>query len=147
MKGLDERLLKQLRIFLEQAAQKNVTETTTAKEVNAMSTLFPVYRQAGQYKVGDIRTDPDTRQPFRCILAYDADVQPDWNLSTPTLWIPYHGTDLDSAYPWKAPTGAHDMYKVGEYMTFTDAKIYKCLSDTNYSPSDYAQAWDVQNED
>lgn len=146
MKGLDERLLKQLRVFLEQAAQKNVTETTTAKEVNAMSTLFPVYRQAGQYKVGDIRTDPDTRQPFRCILAYDADVQPDWNLSTPTLWIPYHGTDLDSAYPWKAPTGAHDMYKAGEYMTFTDTKIYKCLSDTNYSPSDYAQAWEVQNE-
>lgn len=142
MKGLDERLLKQLRIFLEQAAQKNVTETTTAKEVNAMSTLFPVYRQTGQYKVGDIRTEPDTRQPFRCILAYDADAQPDWNLSTPTLWIPYHGTDLDSAYPWKAPTGAHDMYKIGEYMTYTDGAIYKCLSDTNYSPSDYAQAWE-----
>ena len=146
MKGLDERLLKQLRVFLEQAAQKNVTETTTAKEVNAMSTLFPVYRQTGKYKVGDIRTDPDTRQPFRCILAYDADAQPDWNLSTPTLWIPYHGTDLDSAYPWKAPTGAHDMYKVGECMTYTDGKIYKCLSDTAYSPTDYAQAWEAQNE-
>lgn len=146
MKGFDERLLKQLRIFLEQATQEKVTGTTTAKEVNAMSTLFPVYRQTGKYSVGDIRTNPETRQPFRCILAYDADVQLAWNLQTPTLWIPYHGTDLDSAYPWKAPTGAHDMYKAGEYMTFTDNKIYKCLQDTNYSPADYAQAWEVQNE-
>lgn len=142
MKGFDERLLKQLRIFLEQATQENVTETTTAKEVNAMSTLFPVYRQAGQYTVGDIRTDPETRQPFRCILAYDADVQPDWNLSTPTLWIPYHGTDKDSAWPWKAPAGSHDMYKAGEFMTYTDKKVYKCLQDTAYSPEDYAQAWE-----
>ena len=146
MKDFDRKLLKQLRIFLEQASQQRVTEDTPAAEVNAMNVLFPVYKQSGQYKVGDIRTDPDTRQPFRCILAYDADVQQAWNLQTPTLWIPYHGTDLDSAYPWKAPTGTHDMYKAGEYMTFTDAKIYKCLSDTAYSPADYAQAWEVQNE-
>lgn len=142
MKDFDRKLLKQLRIFLEQATQENVTETTTAKEVNAMSTLFPVYRQTGQYKVGDIRTDPDTRQPFRCILAYDADVQQAWTLQTPTLWVPYHGTDLDSAYPWKAPTGSHDMYKAGEYMTYTDGAVYKCLQDTAYSPEDYAQAWE-----
>ena len=144
---LEARTYRQVRKFLEKASQQRVTEDTPAAEVNAMNLLFPVYKQSGQYKVGDVRRDLETGQPFRCILAYDADVQPDWNLSTPTLWIPYHGTDLDSAYPWKAPTGAHDMYKVGEYMTFTDAKIYKCLSDTNYSPSDYAQAWEVQNED
>ena len=139
---LETRTYRQVRKFLEKASQQRVTEDTPAAEVNAMNLLFPVYKQSGQYKVGDVRRDLETGQPFRCILAYDADVQPDWNLSTPTLWIPYHGTDLDSAYPWKAPTGAHDMYKVGEYMTFTDAKIYKCLSDTAYSPADYAQAWE-----
>ena len=143
---LETRTYRQVRKFLEKASQQRVTEDTPAAEVNAMNLLFPVYKQSGQYKVGDVRRDLETGQPFRCILAYDADVQPDWNLSTPTLWIPYHGTDLDSAYPWKAPAGAHDMYKVGEYMTFTDAKIYKCLSDTNYSPAEYAQAWEAQNE-
>lgn len=143
---LETRTYRQVRKFLEKASQQRVTEDTPAAEANAMNLLFPVYKQSGQYKVGDVRRDLETGQPFRCILAYDADVQPDWNLSTPTLWIPYHGTDLDSAYPWKAPTGAHDMYKAGEYMTYTDGAIYKCLSDTAYSPSDYAQAWEVQNE-
>ena len=143
---MTEKIFRQMRAFLEAESQKKVTADTPAVEVNSMSLLFPVYKQSGKYSVGDIRTDPDSRQPHRCILAYDADVQPGWNLSTPTLWIPYHGTDSGCAYPWKAPTGAHDMYKVGEYMTFTDAKIYKCLSDTNYSPAEYAQAWEVQNE-
>ena len=38
-------------------------------------------------------------------------------------------------------TGAHDMYKSGEYMVYTDREVYKCLQDTAYSPTDYAQAW------
>lgn len=45
------------------------------------------------------------------------------------------------ALPWTAPTGAHDMYKTGEYMIY-DGKIYLCKSDTAYSPSDYAAAWE-----
>lgn len=139
---MDERTFKQLRAFLEVESQKRVAESTAAAEVNAMNLFFPLYTQSGQYKVGDVRTNPETKQPYRCIQAYDADVQKDWDLSVDTLWVPYHGTDLDSAYPWKAPTGAHDMYKTGEYMTFTDNKIYKCLQDTNYSPADYAQAWE-----
>ena len=106
---MDEKTFRQLRSFLETESQKRVTESTTAAEVNSMNLFFPFYTQSGQYKVGDIRTDPGSRQPFRCILAYDADVQKDWDLTTPTLWIPYHGTDSDTAYPWKAPTGAHDM--------------------------------------
>lgn len=139
---LETRTYRQVRKFLEKESQQRVTEDTHAAEVNAMNLLFPVYKQSGQYKVGDVRRDLETGQPFRCILAYDADVQQAWNLQTATLWIPYHGTDLDSAYPWKAPAGAHDMYKAGEYMTYTDGAIYKCLSDTNYNPEDYAQAWE-----
>lgn len=41
------------------------------------------------------------------------------------------------------PTGAHDMYKVGECMIWTDGEVYKCLSDTAYSPEEYAQDWEV----
>ena len=39
--------------------------------------------------------------------------------------------------------GAHDMYRVGEYMIYTDGKTYQCKQDTNFSPEDYAQAWEV----
>ena len=44
--------------------------------------------------------------------------------------------------PWEAPTGAHDMYKAGEYMIWTDNKVYLCKQDTNFSPAEYPQAWE-----
>lgn len=43
-----------------------------------------------------------------------------------------------------APAGAHDMYKNGEYMIYIDKNIYKCVQDTNFSPTDYPQAWEKQ---
>lgn len=136
------RLGDQTRAALIRFIRERVTAESPAEEVVANDMLIPVYEQAGQYKVGDIRTDPETRQPFRCILAYDADVQTDWTLHTPTLWAPYHSTDVTAAYPWAEPTGAHDMYKAGEYMTYTDGMIYRCIADTNFSPEAYEQAWE-----
>ena len=50
---------------------------------------------------------------------------------------------VSTARPWVAPQGAHDMYRAGEYMVFTDGKVYRCLSDTNFSPTDYPQAWEA----
>ena len=44
---------------------------------------------------------------------------------------------------WITPAGAHDMYRVGEYMVYTDGSVYKCLADTVYSPEAYAQAWEI----
>lgn len=34
------------------------------------------------------------------------------------------------------------MYKTGEYMIWTDGNTYKCIQDTNFSPEEYAQAWE-----
>lgn len=97
----------------------------------------------GAYEVGDIRTNPTTGYPYECILAHDSTVNTDWTIDTRTLWKPYHSRKKEYALPYEAPTGAHDMYKSGEYMIFTDKEIYLCLSDTNYSPADYAQAWEL----
>lgn len=123
---------------------KAVSDDTEPKSVDVtnLDIFFDVYKQSGKYEVGDIRRNPETDQPFKCILAYDADVQPDWNLDVATLWIPYHGTDEDHAYPFKAPNGAHDMYKQGEYMTFIDV-VYKAKMDTTYSPEEYPDAWEI----
>lgn len=106
---------------------------------------FPVYRQNSAYEAGDIYRDVTTDQPYECLIAYDGSIHPDWNLSTPTLWRPFHGKDKDHAYPWAAPSGAHDLYKSGEFMTFTDGAIYKVLSDTAFSPTDAPQAWEKQS--
>lgn len=45
--------------------------------------------------------------------------------------------------PFVPVQGSHDMYRTGEYMIYTDGKTYKCKSDTNFSPTDYAEAWEV----
>lgn len=91
------------------------------------------------YKVGDIRTKDGV--PYECILDHDSIVNPTWDITVRTLWKPYHSRQKNWALPWVAPTGAHDVYKAGEYMIY-DGKIYLCKSDTAYSPSDYAAAWE-----
>lgn len=98
----------------------------------------------GAYSVGDVRTDPATGYPYECILAHDSTTNPDWNISVRTLWKPYHSRKKEYALPWEQPTGAHDLYKAGEFMIWADYEIYKCLADTNFSPADYAGAWEKQ---
>ena len=95
-----------------------------------------------QYAVGDIRTDPDTGYPRECMVAHDSTVNTDWTIKTPSIWKAYHSRKKEYALPWEQPTGAHDIYKAGEYMVWTDYEVYRCKTDTNFSPADYAQAWE-----
>ena len=95
----------------------------------------------GKYAVGDIRTDPATGYPRECMLDHDSTVNTDWTIATASIWKPYHSRKREYALPWEAPTGAHDIYKAGEYMIWTDYAVYLCKMDTNFSPADYAGAW------
>lgn len=104
--------------------------------------LFPVYVQNKQHEVGEVATHPETGYPKECILAYDGTVQQDWTIDTPTCWKPWHSRKVEYALPWEQPTGAHDMYKAGEYMIWTDGSVKKCVQDTNFSPTEYPQAWE-----
>lgn len=82
--------------------------------------------------------------PYRCVQPIDSTANPDWTpATTPAHWMQYHGTTPDTARPWIAPTGAHDMYRVDEYMVWTDGNTYKCIADSVYSPVDYAQGWEL----
>ena len=104
--------------------------------------LFPVYVQNKQHTVGEVALHPDTGYPWECMTAYDGTVQQDWTIDNRTLWKPWHSRKKEYALPWEQPTGAHDMYKSGEYMIWTDGAVYKCTQDTNFSPTEYAQAWE-----
>ena len=104
--------------------------------------LFPAYVQNKQHEVGEVATHPETGYPKECILAYDGTVQQDWTIGTPTCWKPWHSRKKEYALPWEQPTGAHDMYKAGEYMIWTDGSIKKCVQDTNFNPVEYPQAWE-----
>lgn len=106
--------------------------------------LFPVYEQNKQHNTGDVVRHPDTGYPYECMTSYNGTVQRDWTIDNQTLWKPWHSCDPEYALPWVAPTGAHDMYRAGEYMIWTDGEVYECKQDTNFSPTEYAQAWSVR---
>lgn len=94
----------------------------------------------GIYQAGDVRARNGT--PYKCTQTHDSTITKNWTPeNAPALWMQYHGTTKQTARPWIAPTGAHDQYKAGEYMIWTDGKTYRALQDTAYGPEAYAEAW------
>lgn len=119
-----------------------LVESEDKTEGIACRGLIPVYVQNKYHEVGEVATHPETGYPRECMTAYDGSVQQDWTIDTATLWKPWHSRKKEYALPWEAPAGAHDMYKTGEYMIWTDGTVKKCIQDTNYSPDEYPQAWE-----
>ena len=105
--------------------------------------IYPEW-QSGVHSVGEVFVAKG--QVWECFQAYDNSVYPDItpdNSSWNTFNRPLHGKTIKTAMPFVAPTGAHDMYKSGEYMIY-NGKIYLCVSDTVYTPDEYASAWQIQ---
>lgn len=91
------------------------------------------------YKVGDVRAY--SGQIWKCVQAHDHHGEPGWEPGIVSVWGAYHATDAEHALPWTKPTGAHDMYQMGEFMIWTDNNVYECIQATDHSPEEYAQAW------
>lgn len=105
--------------------------------------------ELGSYDVGDIRNHGG--QTWECWTAHDNAIYPDITPDNPQTWAnfwrPLHGKTAATARPWVKPQyGTTDMYHAGEYMVYTDGNTYECVSDTVYSPDEYAQAWRVVGE-
>lgn len=110
-------------------------------EINDNPAAIRTWKQ-GAYAVGDVRSHRGV--PYKCVQAHDSTGNPGWTPDTaPALWMQYHGTTVETARAWVAPTGAHDVYKAGEYMVWTDGAVYRCVTDTAYSPEDYPAAWEA----
>ena len=85
-------------------------------------------------------------QTWECYQDYDSAVYPDivpGGAAWPTFNRPLHGKSRETARPWVQPTHAGDIYRAGEWMIWTDGMYYKCKLDTNFSPGEYPQAWEV----
>lgn len=109
-------------------------------EINNHMSAIRLWHE-GAYTSGDVRMYEGN--PYRCVQAHDSTGNPGWNpAAAPALWMQYHGTSAETARPWIAPAGAHDMYRAGEYMIWTDGAVYRCLADTAYNPDAYPQAWE-----
>ena len=102
--------------------------------------------EPGVHKKGEINNVGYTT--WEVTQDYDNNIYPDINPNKPQTWAnfnkPLHGSAPERARPfWKPTAGTTDMYLAGEYMIWTDGKIYKCVSNTVFSPEEYAQAWEV----
>lgn len=107
----------------------------------------------GNHKKGEIyRTvygintnDQSREQVWECYANYDNSIYPDLtpdDSSWFTFNKPLHGTTPETAMPFVKPNHAEDIYKAGEYMIYTDGSVYKCISQTNFSPEEYGEAWE-----
>lgn len=100
----------------------------------------------GNHTVGEVYNAGD--QTWECYQAYDNDVYPDIKPTDPSWYTfnrPLHGKSPETARPFVPVQGAHDMYRSNEYAIWTDGNTYRCKSDTNFSPEDYPDAWEVVN--
>ena len=132
------------------ALLRAMLKTTPISDDDTKIAVSGLYEQwaAGKYEAGDIRNHAG--QTWECHVAHDNAIYPDITPDNPQTWAnfwrPLHGKSKETAKPWVKPQyGTTDMYHAGEYMIYTDGKTYKCLSDTVYSPEEYAQAWEIYN--
>lgn len=149
---LQKRYIPTISASVNAFAQSMILKESASFDVDMKIKTAGVYDKwaAGKYEVGDIRNHAG--QTWECWTAHDNDVYPDITPDNPQTWAnfwrPLHGKSPETARPWTKPwAGTTDMYHAGEYMVYTDEKVYKCISDTVYSPEEYAQAWEVQQQE
>lgn len=92
-------------------------------------------------KIGEVRLYNE--YPYKVFQPHNSAQNPGWTPeAAPALWTPYHGTTVDTALPFRQPTGAHDIYKAGEMMIWTGGTVYRSKADTSFSPAAYPAAWE-----
>lgn len=110
-----------------------------------VSGLYPDW-EPGEHAVGDIYNA--CGQTWECFAAYDNGVYPDIRPGEAAWYTfnrPLHGTTPETARPFVPVQGAHDMYRAGEHMTL-DGALWRCVSDTNFSPEEYPAAWEEMSQ-
>ena len=131
-------------LLARQAREKAATEGTKPNEVIDMLALLKPW-QEGPQTAGEVVTYEGA--PYKVVQAHDSTGNPGWNpKAAPALFAPYHATDKAHALPYAAPTGAHDAYYKGEWVTF-GGKAYECLMDgCVYDPNAYPAAWKEESD-
>lgn len=112
--------------------------------------------QPGQHTVGEVFNTRDGihasgyewNQTWEVHQDYDNSVYPDVCPGNPAWFTfnrPLHGKTAATARMFIKPqNGTTDIYRAGEYMIYTDGCLYLCTQDTDFSPEEYAGAWQKQ---
>lgn len=129
-------------IYLSRLQLAGEAVDTDDKRLRA-SGLYPDWAP-GSHAVGDIFNAAG--QTWECFQAYDNAVHPDIRPGEAAWYTfnrPLHGKSPETARPFVPVQGAHDMYRAGECMIWTDGSIRRCLRDTNFSPEEYPADWEI----
>lgn len=100
--------------------------------------------QAGNHTAGEVYNADGA--PWECYQSYDNATHPDiapGGSAWQTFNRPLHGKIRETARYFVQPTGAHDIYKAGEWAV-SSGRFWRCLENTAYSPEDYPQAWQAE---
>lgn len=143
---------EQSAVFMMRSTFATQTATMEDEEIIKCSGLANDWAP-GNHTVGEIfntrsggELGEEWDQTWEVFQEYDNDVFADIKPGDPSWYTfnrPLHGKSPETARPFVQVQGAHDMYRAGEYAVWTDGKTYRCKSDTNFSPDDYPDAWEV----
>lgn len=139
----DEKKMRAIGMMLARSARRQAQqEGTPANEVIDLAPLLAVW-QPGVKTAGMVETYGGC--PYRVVQDHDSTGDPHWTPEVSSLYAPWHGTDAAHALPFVQPTGAHDAYMAGEYMTM-DGAVYRCLSDgTVHDPGVLPTMWERED--
>lgn len=89
-------------------------------------------------------------QTWECFSPYDNAVYPDIRPGEEAWYTfnrPLHGKSPETARPWCKPRhGTTDIYHQGEYIIWTDGSVRRCRRDTDFSPEEYPEDWEIAFE-
>lgn len=112
----------------------------------AVSALYEDWSPGAAYKVGDVRNAGG--QTWECFQEHDSAVYPDISpegTAWRTFWRPLHGNTPETARPFVEVQGAHDTYKAGEFMVWTDGTVRECIRETSFGPDEDPTAWSARD--
>ena len=101
------------------------TTATDEQKLNLIE-LYPHWKVGSDYIVGDELRYKE--KLYRVIQAHTS--QSDWPpTATPALFLEI--SPKGTIPNWKAPTGAHDAYNIGDQVIYTDGLVYKSKINAN----------------
>lgn len=135
----EERARKQAQAMLDKLSYKTVLDSATDDQALEMRPLYPEWQTGIEYTKG-------TFLQYDSILyrvLQDHTSQADWTPDKAVSLYVNVADPQDPYPPFKKPTGAHDAYSKGDWITFEE-KHYRSKIDGNvYSPAESPDSWEL----
>lgn len=127
---------------LQQTKASSIVAGSYLTDEQALSAvaIYPKFEAGLAVKVGERYRDSNG-QLYKVVQAHTT--QADWQPSTvPALFAKI---SLDEWPLFVQPTGAQDVYGIGDKVTFNGQHYVSKIDNNSWSPADYPAGWELQN--